>query len=351
MGEFSGLAALAKLTATSLPPQPDASNRLAAMVLFTSGLDDAEGLGRLRCALSLLQDNIGTTTALDTYVWLLHNESRAAPAWLLHAPGTSVLRVPPEAWRLPAGLRPEAEWVLPTTAKGYRLMGMWRLGFAFQFARARCVPYMCAFQSHLFHDRLLERARGHLYMLQIDDDTFVRSRVPRDLVSLMRDGGYLVANRRHRLHETREVTAGLPELAAFFLATRRLQPTGPLYSHCTPADARGLHTVLERRQPGVEKVPNGWDAESLSGHFTLFDLEFWFSRYVQEFVALVWVTGAGVEQRWNELGPQSMLRHMFVPDSKFYIFSDVDVVHTKRRSSTRMCRMTMAVADAVRGAL
>jgi len=187
-------------------------------------------------------------------------------------------------------------------------------------------------------------------MLQIDDDTFVRSRVPRDLVSVMRDGGYLVANRRHRLHETREVTAGLPELAAFFLATRRLQPTGPLYSHCTPPDARGLHTVLDsQQQQGVVGAPDGWDAESLSGHFTLFDLDFWFSRHVQEFVALVWATRAGIEQRWNELGPQSMLRHMFVPDSKFHIFSDVNIVHTKRRSSTRLCRMTLKAADAVRG--
>jgi hypothetical protein len=144
-GELASLAALAKITAASLPPLPDAANRLAAMVLFTSGLDDAEGLGRLRCALSLLQDNVGSSTALDTYVWLLGNESRAAPTWLLRAPSTFVLQVPPEAWRLPAGLRPEEEWVLPGTAEGYRLMGMWRLGFAFEFARARCVIPPCVY--------------------------------------------------------------------------------------------------------------------------------------------------------------------------------------------------------------
>ena len=185
---------------------------------------------------------------------------------------------------------------------------------------------------------------GHRYMLQIDDDTFVRSRLPENLAAVMRSHGHLVANRQHRLHETREVTAGLPELAAFFLATRHLQPTGPLYEHCVPPDARGLHTELEVGMPGAE-APNGWDAQSLSGHFTVFDVDFWFSRHVQEFVALVWVTRAGIEQRWNELGPQSMIRHMFVPDSQFLILSNVHILHTKRRSSTRLCRLRLKVAE------
>ena len=182
-------------------------------------------------------------------------------------------------------------------------MGAWRLGFSFAFVRAR----------------------GYAYLLQMDDDTFVHAPVADNLVALMRDNGYLIANRLHALNETREVTAGLPELAAYYLATRSLEPAGPLFAHRVPPDARGLHTLV----PGAPQ-PNGWDAQSLAGNFNIFDIAFWFSPPVQDFVQLVWESRGCIEQRWNELGPQSMIRHLFVPDARFHTLT-ARIWHKKTR--------------------
>jgi hypothetical protein len=272
--ELEELAALARSMARTLPPPPSpAADRLGALVLLSQGLGDATAARRLRCSLLLLREHVGSATPLDVYVWVLANDTAAVPAWLATSPDTHVLRVPPAAWRVPPGHRNQSTWAYQGTTLGYRLMGTWRLGFAFAFAAAR----------------------GHDYLLQTDDDTFVHQSLGQNVVALMRERGVLVANRNYAYREIREVSKGLAELAAFYVVTRGYAPEGPLYSHCTPPNARGLHTVDE-----AAPVPNGWDAESLSGHFNVFDLRFWFSPPVQDFVRLAWASRGPLEQRWQE---------------------------------------------------
>lgn len=299
---------LAEASAASLPALRAPADRLAVMVVFTSGFEEAAVARRLRCSLLLLQRNLGGSTPIDIYVWL-PSGSPPAPVWLSEAANTHVLNIPPAAWRLPAGLRNSSTWAMPETSLDYRLMGQWRLGFSFWFARAR----------------------GHEYLLQADDDTFLHTRLSFDVVSRFRARGVWVANRALRLHEVREVTAGLPELAAHWLASRKTQPTGPLWAHCSPPNSSGLHTAPWDPRPG-ERQPPGWDAQSLAGHFTIFSLEWWFSPPVQDFLGLVWRSNGVVEERWNELGPQSMLRHLLCPDKRFYVFEGVLVVHKKKRN-------------------
>jgi len=115
------LNALAVSLAASVPvPPAPAADRLAAMLLLSQGAADVDSARRLRCALQLLRLNVGGTTPVDTYVWLVGNAT-AAPPWLSKAPDTYVMRIPDAAWQLPGGLRPESTWALQGTTVGCAL--------------------------------------------------------------------------------------------------------------------------------------------------------------------------------------------------------------------------------------
>ena len=110
--------ALAVSLAASVPAPPaPVTDRMAAMVLLSQGAADADAARRLRCALQLLRLNVGGTTLVDVYVWLVGNAT-VAPSWLSKAPNTYVMRIPDAAWQLPSRLRPESTWVLQGTTVG-----------------------------------------------------------------------------------------------------------------------------------------------------------------------------------------------------------------------------------------
>jgi hypothetical protein len=45
---------------------------------------------------------------------------------------------------------------------------------------------------------------------------------------------------------------------------------------------------------------DGWDRLIHLGAFMVFDMDYWFSAPVQDFLQLAVATGADVEQRWQE---------------------------------------------------
>ena len=46
-------------------------------------------------------------------------------------------------------------------------------------------------------------------------------------------------------------------------------------------------------------------------------LDWWFSWEVQDFIQLVLRTGGHIEHRWVDVATQSMVRHLFCPDTRF----------------------------------
>ena len=64
----------------------------------------------------------------------------------------------------------------------------------------------------------------------------------------------------------------------------------------------------------MEEGRQGWDAQCLSGNFVIFNLEWWFSWEVQDFLQLVLRSGGHIENQWLDVVTESMISHMFCPE-------------------------------------
>lgn len=168
-------------------------------------------------------------------------------------------------------------------------MGHWRLGFSFSFAKAL----------------------GYKYSLQTDTDCYALEKITVDLVKEAREKNYSLTNKRHTFLETKGYYMGLPELAQYWITTRlpgmagtfftaenasKAGIKGPILKHCIPQDRSGLRTA--NTDWGGAAGRQGWDAECIAGHFSVFSLDWWFSWEVQDFVQLVLRTGGHIEHRW-----------------------------------------------------
>ena len=263
---------------------------LAVMQLHTR--NDAHWDQMLNCSIKQLSTMMTGTTKL---VYVFVNDNRVID----FGPSVVIVPLPERAWKAMPFLRMPIH--NEEYAHDYRQMGTWRLDFQFEFARRM----------------------GHRVLLQTDADLFVQRPIDGDLVHEMISGGQLMGGHcMNCYNECPCVSRGLPELARFFIATRDFVPEGPLLSHCSPHSVEGL-------------TLDGWDKSQLAGHFNFFDIDFWFRADVHDFVSLALRTGANYEERWNELGTESMVRHLFVPDDLFRIVGpgqyvgDGTVVHTK----------------------
>ena len=210
-----------------------------------------------------------------------------------HAPQSTdaaVLPVPPESWTVPSYVRLDAH---PLAApREYRLMGWWRLTFQMEFAAAM----------------------GHDYVLQTDGDLFLtRPLAGGSLVAQMRAARADMACYCDTCHrETADSVRGLPEFSAWFLQTRGLQPWGPVFRHTRPRDARGLYISSA---PTRGRPSDGFDLESLVGHFIVLSMEMWARPVVADYVAAALRSGSVYEERWNEQAVQTWVRFLFVDDS------------------------------------
>lgn len=98
---------------------------------------------------------------------------------------------------------------------------------------------------------------------------------------------------------------GLPELARFFIVSLEIEPEGTIYKHCNPPNISGLYLppISEKNDWSKE----GWDKSYLYGNCVFMRLDFWSSRYVQDFVRLCLDSGGTTRHRWNEQGVYAMV--------------------------------------------
>jgi hypothetical protein len=230
---------------------------------------------RLPCAISHLCSGLANTN-FDIFVWTRPDKLDELEAWAF--PGTDGVRcrvhimpIEPASVSLPPNVRPDNVWRgnppwNPTMfGMEYRLMGRWRLGYSFAFARAL----------------------GYDFMLQLDDDSFLNTtHAGGDLLELLRAHNASMATHSSSLQlEVPNAVIGLTQLVRFWYETRvssalvvgvsqvnaaRFRAvTGPLFQHFEPPNVEGLST-------------GAWDHIIVQSNFLLVNLDFWFSDDVQD---------------------------------------------------------------------
>jgi len=174
----------------------------------------------------------------------------------------------------------------------YYMMGRWRLTFMFDFVREM----------------------GHKYMLQIDDDTFVKQMVDFNMVQVFSRDKVAMAVWRNVETDPEDVMLGLPEFSRYWMKTRGMEtPLGPLLNHLRDGNYSS----------------EAWDREYYRGCFLVCSVDFWFDAAVQDYLQLMFKTGSDIEQRWQDQAVQNMLRLLFVKPEALHVFHNIDITHGK----------------------
>lgn len=256
----------------------------------------------LFCSIESLYQNLAQSTKISVYIFVLQYPPRKILSYLQTYSNLYVIQIEEKDWTIPniASLK-RNNWTMPVSmfSDSYRLMGQWRLTFPFKYAQQR----------------------GHKYLLFIDDDSFIRSKLPVDFITLLNSKNILMAY-RHIIQDT-DPAIGLAELARYFLVSNQLSPT-MLFNDCNPPNIHGVHT-----SNGTNT--KGWKCSVPNGNFLIISLDFWFRYDVQEFLSLVIATGDHVIHRWNEQLVIGMLRLLFVrPNEDLPL--NFDYAHTRNTS-------------------
>ncbi|PNH09839.1 hypothetical protein TSOC_003488 [Tetrabaena socialis] len=267
----------------------------------------------LRATIRLAEHHLLPSTPYNLYVFTRRNALQRLRNGLadLQRPHLFVLPVTNESWVLPGAARDRSTWHgwvgEGIWGASYRLMGDWRLGFMPRFARER----------------------GHRYVLQLDDNSYITGAVGQDLVALFDREAYHIGVQRMAV-DPPLVAWGLPELARYFLLVYQLQPKS-LFQHCDPASMAGLYSATETEGGNSDLAPaqklfdvpthGGWDRTVLSGNCVMISLDFWFQPLVQAFVELCRASGGAVQYRWNEQGVLGMLAQIFVEEGRLLNFT------------------------------
>ena len=259
---------------------------IAVMYLFTHNWDtqhvwddeehDTRNRARLlMCSIELMYLHIAPYTLIDVYLFYKTPPPPEIEMKLKKFPTLHLKQIDPKDWKIPENAAKRGNRRTFTYfGDDYRLMGHWRLTFAFKYVKSL----------------------GHDYLLFTDDDSFVMEPVKENMMSMLKSNHISTAYRK--LVKDNEPSKALAELTRYFITTNDVKPT-MLYEDCDPADITGLYT-------------GGWRASVMHGNFMIISVDLWFSPEVQEFLDLVLATGDHIIHRWNEQLVVGMIRLLFV---------------------------------------
>jgi hypothetical protein len=159
----------------------------------------------LHKALTSLRDNLLPSTPGD--VLLMHTGEFDLGSTRLTAvraivPQLRAMRVPDSAWQLPRGFT-EKDVRKGDRSIGYRHMCAWYTNSVFHFLNTL----------------------GYRWVLRLDDDSVIMDKVKHNLVNWMEANNKQYGLRAWR-NDAVDVTWSLPELTAWYLTSRELQPVG-----------------------------------------------------------------------------------------------------------------------------
>ena len=285
----------------------DNADKLAVMIVFNYPLSikgTHPRIGSLVCALNKIYQNIAPETPIDIYVWFNSTSIPFIPKWFLKTfPLLRIMPIDIDSWQLHEDeFSPFPQWTYGSTySLNYHLMGHWRLTFAFDFIK------------HM----------NYQYMLQIDDDTFIIENINYNIVQKFSQNNLAYVYRNRLLQEEHVAVLGLAEIVKFWMVTRNyLHPQGPLYSH--------FRTNTLNNIENIDNIHSAsWDRHIVGASFMLFDVDFWYCTAVQDFLELVYSTGAHLTQRWLEQGLINMIHLLFLSSEHVYVFPQLVAVHQK----------------------
>jgi hypothetical protein len=287
----------------------DYKNRLAVMFVSSHGIN-ANSTKYLKCSLLKLQSNLLPTTPADIFLWIHSNSTYVIPKWLSSLKNTYIMPIHNDVWNIPS-LSNDSTWVGRDAFElDYYLTGRWRLTFSLDFAHQM----------------------GYKYHLQLDDDTFMNSKIGYNFIHRMSSQNLKIAVPYQIWQDTPEMLAGLAELTRYWLYITKFTPVGPLYEHLTPKSITGLTT-------------DSWDRKYHPGYFTIIDLDFWFGSDVQDFLVTVLRTGRDVEGKWQEQGVINMIRLLFIPQSQVFSIQISDDIRHDRYIKSNYENWCRALVD------
>lgn len=309
----AALAAFAMIKHSAATP----ADTLAVAILFSHYRGDLECLKCLTKAISLVSQNVAPYTPTRIYVYTLHHHADMlrsdlgpASAFGLSDGQIQVESIPKEQWSIPVLAESSGNaslWEVLRVDQGldYRMMGEW----------------------YLQHMAPAVKAFGHRYVLKMDSDSFVHEPIDGsskgNIVALFRSARLLMGARRI-IKDKPALLWGAPEAARLFLSLERLNPPGPIFQHCKPANLDGLFSnyYTDATHGSIAPVPSykGYDNTIIHGNFVILDLDWYLSPLVQRWVHLARASGGTLRYRWNEQSTWSLMWLMLVPEQQFRQF-------------------------------
>eukprot|EP01038_Epipyxis_sp_PR26KG_P005963 gene5963-8217_t len=273
--------------------RPKISERLAIMVLFSSGLDEAaisdprmaNRIDYLKCSLLKVKKHLMSSTPADVFIWTLPTNNKSIPLWFTpkEFPNMYIMEIPEDVWKIPCNIKtPHSQWSMSNSfGVGFYLMGRWRLTFSFDFVKEM----------------------GYLYSLQLDDDAIITQPIRYNLVERMSSHSFSIAVVDRHYIDSPEATSGLPEITKNWLTKRPFTPIGSLQQH-----------------GGTDRLSSShWDRSVSVGYFILMSVDFWFNADVQDYLQTIFLSGGDIEKRWQEQGVIGMIKQVFIPRNKILI--------------------------------
>ena len=149
---------------------------------------------------------------------------------------------------------------------------------------------------------------GYEWVMRLDEDSFIHSQIPYDLVDFMEGRGLQYAYRVHA-YEHNECVSGFPQAVHSHLVMFPEEATpSSLLSHCTP--------------PSLEGLLQDWDRFTFYNNFFLTNVSLWHRPNVRRFLEHVDRMGGIYTHRWGDAPIQTAAVQMFVPGEQVHKFSD-----------------------------
>lgn len=276
----------------------------------------------LCCTLKFLEKHFFHETPADVFVFSFNNTAEAATTNA--CPATANLSnvyfmAVDEHW----GPTPESggfedwiQWHNGMFPSNYRLMGHWKISFAFTFAREV----------------------GYKHVWQLDDDSFLQGPLGYNAVNRMDERNLSMAGFRV-VGDTEDVLWGLAELTRYFIVAEEVVPQ-LLFKNCGPPNLHGLYTpingdknetTLDKSAPHLQlsnKQPGftGWNMQVIYTNSVMIKVDFWFRQDVQRYLTLVHRTGGVMRFRWTDQPVITMIWLLFVGPEN-YAKMDFDFCH------------------------
>jgi alpha 1,2-mannosyltransferase len=190
--------------------------------------------------------------------------------------------------------------------------------------------HMLRFYALLVYD-ILEKL-GYDWILRMDDDSFIHSKIDYNLFEFMEKNGYEYGYRVD-MREDRWCLQGFGESVLAYIESEQIKPTF-FYEYLDyPFKAtlkNYMKAILMKLNPNkeckLELMPH-YNCRGYYNNFFITKISFWKSPQVQSFLHYIDRIGGGYKYRWGDHSQQSAAVQIFMRKEKVYKFTDWTYEH------------------------